>query len=418
MKHRIPRTLLFNHGPVEIENAGEIFLRTLAAHYPDDRLCRFVLMPKWGSWNSPDWLGFPIMATASIRQYPYRRFGDTLGRSTALIASQYARVIHARAVIDRAVSFGRAQKVEQVWAVLNHPQVIYSARHVAAALGVPLVVLVWDPPERLADALQVDPWTKSRICSDFARTIASSERVGVVSEGMRQEYRRRFDIESIVVMQGMDSSWVRAPAQDFAHPGRFTIGFAGSLYAFDEFKALVSALCTCGWRLGDREVTVRVLGRSLQLSSSHGVRIEWLGWRPLLEVIEALSQADVCYVPYWFDEAHRLAARLCFPSKIATYLASGRPLYVHAPEGTSPVEFVKRYRVGLCCNSLGAEAILRTLQAFMESKASYAAMAQASTQVIAAELSLSLFIERFAQLMGVDSGDLKPVGSVQLDRMV
>ena len=31
------------------------------------------------------------------------------------------------------------------------------------------------------------------------------------------------------------------------------------------------------------------------------------------------------YCPYWFDEIHREDAELCFPSKIATYLASVDP---------------------------------------------------------------------------------------------
>lgn len=418
MKGPAPCTLLLNHGPVEIRNAGEIFLRTLAAHYPKGRLCRFVLMPSGSSWDSIEWLGFPISTVPAVRQSPRRRFGESVGQVTSFVASEYARRVHARTIIDRAVAFGRAHAVEQVWAVLNHPQVIYTARHVAARLGVPLVVLIWDPPERLADALGVDPFTRARILCEFDRTIMLSERVGVASEGMQEEYERKYGIQSCVLIQGMDRSWLRGPANDFVDSERFIIGFAGSLYAFAEFDALISALALGGWRIEGREVTLRLLGNSIHLESAVGVRIEWLGWRSQLGAIEALSRADVCYVPYWFDEAYRTPARLCFPNKIATYLAAGRPLFVHAPRGTSPVRFAEKYGVGRCCHSLDPEIVLASLTEFATDRAAYVAMAGASATAIDAELSMSVFIERFAQLMGTNQAGLIPVGSATLDGFV
>jgi glycosyltransferase involved in cell wall biosynthesis len=418
MTGEVPRTLLLNFGPVEIRNAGEVFLRTLASHYPKDRLCRFVLMPADSSWKSNEWLGFPICSMPSVRQAPYRRFGESLGKATSFVSSEYARLVHARTIVDRAVAFGRTHGVQQVWAVLNHPQVIYAARYVAARLDVPLVVLVWDPPERLADALRVDSLTRSRIVDEFDRTIVLAERVGVASAAMREEYLRKYGIGSGVLIQGVDRSWLRPPAREYADSQSFTIGFAGSLYAFAEFEALISALTLGDWRIDGREVTLRILGHSVQLESDVGVRIEWLGWRSQLDTIDALSRADLCYVPYWFNEAYRVPARLCFPNKIATYLAAGRPLFVHAPRGTSPVLFTEKYGLGLCCNSLDPGLILASLSELLTDPAEYGIMAQASAAAIEAELSMTVFIERFAQLMGVDVGQLVPVGSPVLDGII
>lgn len=413
-----PRTLLLNHGPVEIRNAGEIFLRTLASHYPRGNLCRFVVMPSGSEWNSTQWLGFPISTVPATRQEPMRRFGKGVGHATSFVASEYARVVHTRMVVDRAVAFGRAQGVEQVWAVLNHPQVIYAARHVAAQLEVPLIVLIWDPPERLADAVGVDPLTRARMLRVFDRTIMRAERVAVASEGMQEAYRRRYGIHSWVLIQGIDGSWMRDPAKGLVDPDRFVIGFAGSLYAFAEFDALLSALTLGSWRVGGREVTLRFLGNSIRLESAVDVCIEWLGWRSQVDAIDALSRADVCYVPYWFDEAYWIPATLCFPNKIATYLAAGRPLFVHAPRGTSPDRFSEKFGLGRSCHSLNPEEILACLTEFVSDPEAYAAMAAASAKAIEADLSMSVFIRRFAEVMGTNESELIPVGSATLEGLV
>lgn len=407
-----PRTLLLSHGTGEIRGAGEIFLRTLASHYPAGRLCRLIYVPRDPSDSDGSWLGFPFAAAPIVRQRSYRRFGETIGGLASLAVSEYIRLVQTPDLVRRAVEFGRVHHVEQVWAVLNSPHVIHTARHVAEQLRVPLTVMVWDPPERIADELKVHPWTRRALCDEFERVVRFAARVGAASDGMRAEYRQRYGVDSIVLIQGVDSTWVHAPAHSLVDPGRLIIGFAGSMYASDEFAALVAALSAAGWRVGDRDVTVRVLGRSIGLETTSGVRIEWLGWRPVLDVIEALSQVDVCYVPYWLDEAHRVASRLCFPNKIAIYLAAGRPLFVHAAEDASPAVFVSKYGVGVCCDSSRPEEILNRLAEVASDPASYAAMADACTSAIFNELSLSIFVQRFAQLMGARVEDLAPVGSV------
>lgn len=414
----VPRTLLLNHGPIELKNAGEIFLRTLAMHYPPGRLCRFAIMPPGTSWPARDWLGFPVMTAPGVDQRLRRRFGEPIGKVASFAVSEYARTMHARGLVDQAVAFARANGVEQVWAVVNIPQVIYVARRVAEELRVPLVITVWDPPERLADALGLDDWTRSRLSREFASTVLAARRVSVASEGMREEYRRRYGVDSLVLIQGLDPSWVRPPAQDFVDPERFIIGYAGSLYAFNELHALIHALSESGWRVCGRRVTLRVLGQSMELTSSVGVDIEWLGWRPMLEVIERLTEADVCYVPYWLDSAHDIAARLCFPNKIASYLAAGRPLFVHAPEDSSPAIFTRRYGVGRVCGSLESEQIMASLESLASDHVAYATMAQACTGAIVAELSLELFHRRFAQLLGADAADLTPVGEARVGDVI
>ena len=235
---------------------------------------------------------------------------------------------------------------------------------------------------------------------------------------MRDEYRRRYGVDSIVLIQGVDAAWIRPPADGFVDPRRLVIGFAGSMYAAGEFDALIAALSSSDWRVADRDVTVRVLGRSLAFESTEGVRIEWLGWHSVTDVIELLAQVDLCYVPYWMDEAHHLAARLCFPNKIAIYLAAGRPLFVHAAADASPSVFVAKHGAGICCDSDQPAEIIGSLAGIVGDPAGYARMARAGTSVASTEFSLSVFVERFAQLTGAPAEELSPAGSVEVAGLV
>ena len=49
-------------------------------------------------------------------------------------------------LIEKIAAFGRRGKVDRVWVPLHSPTTIRVAEPVARALGVPLIVTVWDPP--------------------------------------------------------------------------------------------------------------------------------------------------------------------------------------------------------------------------------------------------------------------------------
>ena len=138
----------------------------------------------------------------------------------------------------------------------------------------------------------------------------------------------------------------------------------------------------------------------------------------MVDGIEQMSGADVCYVPYWLDSDHLYTARVCFPSKIASYLAAGRPLFVHAPTDSSPALFARRHKVGLTCDSLDADRIIASLDAFVSDRQAYSELARGCTAAIEAELSLKVFHASFADLMGVDVRDLTPVGAVRVGDFV
>jgi len=119
-----------------------------------------------------------------------------------------------------------------------------------------------------------------------------------------------------------------------------------------------------------------------------------------------MSEADITYLPYWFDEAYRLSARMSFPSKLTTYLASGRPVLFHGPQYSSVTKFFYRFPVGICCHSLEESKIIECLHKFATDKNFYAESTKAIQTALDEELDLRIFLKRFAELLGIEESDL------------
>jgi hypothetical protein len=165
-----------------------------------------------------------------------------------------------------------------------------------------------------------------------------------------------------------------APAKGLRSSESLTIAFAGTMYALDEWKCLLAALDLCGWKILGREVTIRVMSNALPQAGFQPVRIEYLGFRSQPETIRSLSQADFLYCPYWFDKSREVEARECFPSKLPTYLCSGRPVLFHGPEYASPASFLKPHHAAFFCHSNHPAALAQTLERASEDGETYASI--------------------------------------------
>jgi hypothetical protein len=308
------------------------------------------------------------------------------------------------------VRFGKGHGVELVWAVLDSVTQITIASRVASALGVRLVVTIWDPPEWLSIETGFDWFSRRNLLRDFDRELRSSSATSVASEQMAKEYGKRYGIKPIVLIHGLHPNMIKPPARELTSEKEFIIGFIGTLYAFDAWQALLSALSEVNWRIEGRNVIIRVLSGAIAVTSLDRMHIEYLGWRSIEETIELMSQVDVTYLPYWFDERHSLSVRLCFPNRLATYMAAGRPVLFHGPEDSSPAHFLRRFPAGLSCHSLESSVIIENLRRLVVDRELYANATQAGQSALNEELNLQVFRQRFAALIGIDESELIPMG--------
>jgi len=400
----VPRLLLLTRTPPGYAGVGGVFLKDLWEAYPSGGIHCFTLARS--RWHVPP----PEVLKAGHAWAPApwspatRRLGP-LGTALGVALRGWRRGLVLPRLIHRVTSFATERRVDAVWAALNDPSTIRLAAPVAERLRVPLLPTVWDPPEAIADKVGLDALSRRSLLRAFDRTLRRAERCGVASENMAAEYRGRYGVETVVLIHGVRPELRRPAAHRPVTGHELTLGFAGTVYAREEWVALLSALDDVGWEVAGRQVRIRVLGHGADFLS-HRENVELFGWQPLEEVLRILAATDLLYLPYWLDPSYEVSTRLCFPNKLTTYLAAGRPVFFHGPQSSSPAEFFTRYPAGVSCHSRTPEEILAAIQRIVEDPALYSAATRAGQRALDEELGLSVFHRRFAQLVGIPESSL------------
>lgn len=396
-----PKLLLLTNGDPNANGIGELFLRDIASYYPPGRLFRFSLVDTPKQIVKGTWLGFhsvtrsvqysSIPGLSSLRQLIFCRF-----TSNAIVAD-----------IER---FIKENDIDIVWAVLNSGYMIYLSKRLMARLSTPFVFTVWDTPEFFAKTRHLDYFTKRFMLQSFAHVLQKGRRVAVASEGMRDEFRKKYDVESIVMIHGIHPAFWYKPALELKSKYECTIGFAGSLYSKREWNAFVKAVRNLD-RIEGHKVSIRFIGRFPRFGARKEPFIDLIGRLSFQDTLKALQKTDVAYIPYWFDRKRSYIVKTAFPSKLSAYTAAGIPVFYHGPVDSSPKYFMDKYRIGLCCHSLEIKDIQETLRSLLfECNVRVQAGAE-QQRALDEELGLECFLLRFATLLGIDRCILLPLDS-------
>ena len=253
-------------------------------------------------------------------------------------------------------------------AILDSPASIQVAARIRRATGIPLLSLVWDGVELLCRQSAFDRWTSRWIGSDFAFVLRQSERIAVICENMQRAYEKRYGVSSLVLRHA--HAKVEHEANRIASVGErdhWLIGYAGSMTTPDCFRAFVQALDRLNWKIGKREIALRMMGVRYLLESQRPQRIEFLGYRNTNEEArQYLAECDLLYLPQSFDADSRPFSELSFPAKLSTYVAAGRPILLHAPEYGSLAEFWNKHELGPWCRSVNSDALEAAMRRCLE----------------------------------------------------
>jgi glycosyltransferase involved in cell wall biosynthesis len=85
-------------------------------------------------------------------------------------------------------------------------------------------------------------------------------------------------------------------------------------------------------------------------------------WVAQPDLQEALSGADILFLPYSFLESSRAAVETAFPSKIADYLAAAKPILVFGPRYSSLVRYASDQGFAEVVDKFSAAALKRGIQ--------------------------------------------------------
>ena len=372
-----PKVLLLTDIPPCRDLTAGIVLHQLCSFLPRESLtCFSVINPAVGAQLDSEFAGIPYETVTKPAERNRANGSGPLAEAESFIRETYNSIVTVKTIASQAAEFGRKNQVDKVWCVLQGQTMIRLGILVAEQLNKPLLTQVWDPPEWWLRANSVDQRSTGSILRLFENTLRRSQACAAASWAMAEEYQSQYGCNAIPVVPGLDESQALAPATRLHERDTLTIGFAGQLYATDEWYQLMNALHSVNWNIGGKQVVVRVLGRGLAAYANTAQRIEFWGWHDQKDTIKVLADTDILYCPYWFDPKYEKETRQSFPSKLTTYLAAGRPVLCHAPEYASPLRFLARYEAGVLCKTGAADELLSGLRRLVETPEYYATIAR------------------------------------------
>jgi hypothetical protein len=314
-----------------------------------------------GLMNSPT--GPPLTDSRMLSQRFFpppgefgRRSSTGLRGTMQCIADRLQRYEPAIRKLSREViCFVREAKPDRLWAILSSTAAIDTAYLVQKATGVKMLLHVWDDPRHIMTQRQLDRFTFRRTMGRFNYLLAHAEKLGVICEQMADAYAQESRAPAVVVRHGL-KDFVR-PISEPSSEDEFRIGLSGSMYCYSAWKALQEAFDRLDWRIGSRRIVLVVAGSEIQFRAFRPAECRFYGWRPLEQVAELLSECDLLYVPHPFESYQEPLARLSFPTKLSAYVATGRPILIHAPEYSSLTSFCRQHQFGLLTHELNSEKL-------------------------------------------------------------
>ena len=233
----------------------------------------------------------------------------------------------------------RRYRIAAVMSVAHN--LYFLAAAVAARLaGVPLILVVHDDWIDMMRSHRWVPRAAARWC--YRRVLRSAAQIYAVSAGMQQALRQEYGVGSQVQWPATDAQ--PASGDPDCDSGGLRIVFAGAVTdptipSIDLLvKALQSpALSAIQWSLD----LYGVLPDGLRQLGWEDERIHGKPWVPQQQLPAVLRQADVLYLPYSFGPGQLRFVQTSFPSKLADYLAAGKPVLICAPSESGIVAYAR-----------------------------------------------------------------------------
>lgn len=367
--------LLSDIPPCENLTAG-LVLSAMVRFIPKNEICFYIVSnPSVEIKLNPEFANIPMKIETKPNEnwsfLPQRR----VFKKASSLVSYVSEIILEKTVIERkiedAIAFGKEQKVDRVWAVLQGQTTIRMAKAVADGLGVPLHSHVWDPFSWWASAHCLDGKTTRKVQAKFDEAIATSQYVGTASEPMAELFKNEFGAKAVPVIASHSETLSKQPLPSIDNNDSLIIGMAGQFYASAEWECLLKALTLSNWQVSGRSVKLIVLGPQKPPGDYCSSNVKYLGWKSQVDASLILSHCDVLYCPYPFDVKLEEVSKYSFPSKLVLYLAAGKPIIFHGPSYSSPNRYIEENQCGVCASSLLPSAIYNEIEKLVNDKSLY-----------------------------------------------
>ena len=143
-----PKLLMLSGTPPGKSGVGEIVLADELSFLMPQQVSLFATLPRnLGAISPHDYQLADAQRVDRRFEHLSHRVARKAGGTAAYLANQLVFQRYVNKLTAAAIEFGKKQRSQQLWAILDCPTTIFMARRVAQGLGIPLRSLVWDSPE-------------------------------------------------------------------------------------------------------------------------------------------------------------------------------------------------------------------------------------------------------------------------------
>lgn len=120
-----------------------------------------------------------------------------------------------------------------------------------------------------------------------------------------------------------------------------SIGVASPIEAKWEWNCLLSTLDHVDWIIRSRKISIKLTGTAFNVDTTRPADIQFLGAYRAQETIELLSSFDILYCAQKFSPNMQAVEEINLPLELPYFLASGRPIILHAPPYAAASKLLK-----------------------------------------------------------------------------
>lgn len=352
------KVLLVSAVPPSTQYTGALMLHSLCQTLKPEQLsCFGIITPSLNTDIHEQWSSIPYRYRFKPTESQVRRLPGRLGALESFLKEELINAVAIPKLGREIIEFAHYTGASLIWCTLEGQTLIRVAEYLQNNTPLPIVTQVWDPPGWWLRDNNVDGWSHKKVITQFGRVLTKSKAVAVASWSMEEEYKKAFKCNAISVIPGMPENLAKNCNSVRESQNIFRIGFAGQFYSRKEWEFLLGTLESMNWTIGEKKIEIKVLGKTCSGQAFGPANIHYLGWRDQEESLAILADCDILYCPYWFDSIHETEARLSFPSKLTTYLASGKAVLFHGPAYSSPSRFLAKWDAAAQCNVLEKQTL-------------------------------------------------------------
>jgi len=245
-----------------------------------------------------------------------------------------------------------------------------AAFSVSRDLGIPFILYTFD----YYSCHWKDPFLRSFATRYEPDLVQGAAHVIVPNECMHEEYLKRYGIDAKIIHNPFDIWDYEKQAQNKSdnnniRPNEKTIVYTGAIYDahYSAFRNLITAIKSLEnlnisihlytpqsqYRLAENNITGPVVVHEAQ---------------PVTAMPAIQRNADILFLPLSFGSQFPEVIKTSAPGKLGEYLASKRPILVHAPKNSFVSWYFRKYHCGLVIDEDNPKLLAQAIRCLINDK--------------------------------------------------